>query len=286
MPKVLHRLLLAALALATIASAAPAQSASTGSNQDGFWARWFKRSDKSKAEQPHWITPLATTTPRLEQEFRYDVNWSQAIPGHPYTENYGNTKGLELIPLENVEVILGIPGYVVHNNPAVLNGWGDAQLLVKYRILSANAEHGDYILSAFLSSSFTTATNGNGNAKAIITPTIAYGKGWGMFDMQGTIAAAEPAGNTSAIGRTYTWNHTFQLHTMERIWPELEINQSWFSGGKNDGKEQTFLTPGVVFGRLPLTERLGLTLGTGVQIAVSKFHTSDHNLIFSMRFPF
>lgn len=282
-----QRFLLSLIVLTTVATTAVAQSGSSGStDHDGFWARWFKRSDKAKAEQPHWITPLATTTPRLEQEFRYDVNWSQAKPGGPYSESYGNTKGLELIPLDNFEVIIGIPTYVVHNNPAVKNGWGDAQLLVKYRILSANADHGDYILSAFLASSFPSAGYGNGQTNAIITPTIAYGKGWGMFDMQGTLSAAEPGGNTSSIGRTYTWNHTFQLHTLERIWPELELNQSWFSGGKNDGKEQTFVTPGVVLGRMPLTDRLGLTLGAGVQIAVSQFHTSDHNIIFSLRLPF
>ncbi|MFI5233857.1 MAG: hypothetical protein ACHQSE_15270 [Gemmatimonadales bacterium] len=281
------RFFLAFFVLTAAASTAAAQAASTtGSDHEGFWARWFKRSDHSKAEQPHWITPLATTTPRLEQEFRYDINWSQAKPGGPYSESYGNTKGLELIPFENVEVILGVPAYVVHNNPAVPNGWGDAQVLVKYRLFAGNAEHGDYILSAFLSSSFPSATNGNGQTNAIITPTLAYGKGWGMFDMQGTIGAAEPAANTSTIGRTYTWNHTLQLHTLERIWPELEINQSWFSGGKNDGKEQTFVTPGVVIGRMPLTGRVGLTVGAGVQIAVSQFHTSDHNIIFSMRFPF
>jgi hypothetical protein len=30
---------------------------------------------KTQAEQPHWITPVNTTTPRLEQEFRYDIQW-------------------------------------------------------------------------------------------------------------------------------------------------------------------------------------------------------------------
>jgi hypothetical protein len=104
--------------------------------------------------------------------------------------------------------------------------------------------------------------------------------------MQGTIGMADPAANTSTIGRTFTWNHTFQFHVMSKLWPELEVNQSWFSGGKNDGKEQTFLTPGVVLGRTALTDRLGLTVGAGVQIAVSQFHTSDHNIIFSLRFPF
>ena len=252
----------------------------------GFWSRWFERSEKSKAEQPHWITPLATTTPRLEQEFRYDVNWSQAKPGANYTENFGNTKGLELIPFEQVEIIAGIPGYVMHNNPAVQDGWGDFQLLVKYRLLAANESNGNYILTAFLSSSFPTATNKNGQPKSVITPTLAYGKGWGMFDMQGTIAAAEPAGETSAIGRTYTWNHAFQLRVATRFWPELEVNQNWFSGGKNDGKEQTFLTPGLVIGKMPLTDRVGVTLGAGVQMAVSQFHTANHNIIVSTRFPF
>lgn len=252
----------------------------------GFWARWFERSEKAKSEQPHWLTPNAMTTPRLEQEFRYDVDWAQARPGGVYTENYGNTKGLELIPLDRVEVIFGIPGYVVHNNPAVPNGWSDAQFLVKYRLLAANEQHGNYILTAFISESFTTGTNRNGQLKSIVTPTLAYGKGWGDFDMQGTIGVAEPVAKTSTIGRTYTWNHTFQVHVLTKVWPELEVNQSWFSGGKNDGKEQTFLTPGVVVGRTRLTDRLGLTVGAGVQIAVSKFHTNNHNIIASVRFPF
>jgi hypothetical protein len=28
---------------------------------------------ETRAEQPYWMTPLNTTTPRLEQEFRYDI---------------------------------------------------------------------------------------------------------------------------------------------------------------------------------------------------------------------
>ncbi len=37
-----------------------------------YFEQWFDRVDRTQAEQPHWITPLATTTPRLEEEFRYD----------------------------------------------------------------------------------------------------------------------------------------------------------------------------------------------------------------------
>jgi hypothetical protein len=277
-----------ALALVVICAFAPvgAQTVTAPANDGGHWSRWFERSERAKAEQPHWITPIATTTPRLEQEFRYDLSWSQARAGAPNTENFGNTKGLELIPFDRVEIIAGVPGYVVHNNATVPNGWADASLLVKYRIVAAPEETGSYILSAFLGTTFPTATNHNGQAKAIITPTLAYGEGWNLFDMQGTISVTEPVADAAIIGHTYTWNHTFQLHAQQRLWPELEVNQSWFSGGRNAGKAQTFLTPGIVLGRLPITDRVGLTLGAGVQVAVSQFHTSNHNTILSMRFPF
>src|SRR2546428_12814082 len=98
--------------LASSATVGHAQSAS-----DDFWSRWFERSDRSKSNQPHWVTPLATTTPRLEQEVRYDVVW-QRRPDGSTIENFGNGKGLELIPSDNVEVIVGIPAYVVHRPAA------------------------------------------------------------------------------------------------------------------------------------------------------------------------
>ena len=58
---------------------------------------------KLKAEQPHWVTPLATTTPRLEEEYRYDQFWQENAKGIT-TNNYDGGKGLELIPFEKVEV--------------------------------------------------------------------------------------------------------------------------------------------------------------------------------------
>ena len=47
-------------------------SSTLAAAQDGYFADWFARVDKSKGEQPHWVTPVATTTPRLEEEYRYD----------------------------------------------------------------------------------------------------------------------------------------------------------------------------------------------------------------------
>ena len=36
---------------------------------------WQARATRIQSEQPHWITPLVTVTPRPEQELRYDQFW-------------------------------------------------------------------------------------------------------------------------------------------------------------------------------------------------------------------
>ncbi|MGE5243500.1 MAG: hypothetical protein ACM3SQ_04665 [Betaproteobacteria bacterium] len=249
-----------------------------------YWENWLHRSDRAKAEQPHWITPLATTTPRLEQEFRYDVLWQQARPGAPYAENFGNGKGLELIPFDKVEVIVGVPPYIAHHNPSVEDGFGDLQFLVKYRLLAAGSGRGDYIVTAFMG--LSVPGGNSGQSRAIVTPTLAYGKGFGRFDVQGTVGAGLPAGDEARIGRTYTWNNAFQYRLFRRLWPEVEVNAAFFQDGPNAGRHQMFLTPGLVVGAIPLTGRLGLTVGAGVQIATTAFHTSTHNVVLSVRLPF
>ncbi len=95
------------------------------------------------------------------------------------------------------------PPYIVHSNPALKDGFGDWGFLLKYRIVAANEEHGNYILTAFFQATFPTGQYKNGSSKAIITPTIAYGKGFGRFDIQGTFGATLPTGNEAKIGRTF-----------------------------------------------------------------------------------
>jgi len=55
--------------------------------------------DATQAEQPHWMTPIATTTPRLEEEFRYD-QFFQKLGNGGTQDNFDGGKGLELIPAE------------------------------------------------------------------------------------------------------------------------------------------------------------------------------------------
>jgi len=255
------------------------------SAQDGYFADWFARVDQTKDEQPHWVTPIATTTPRLEEEYRYDQLWQTNAKGVT-TDNYDGGKGLELIPLEKVEVIFNVPPYLAHHDPNVSDGFGDLAFLVKYRLLSANEKHGNYILTAFLGWSLPTGQYKNGALHAVITPTLAYGKGLGNFDVQGTFGVGLPIADTNLVGRNYVWNNTFQYRVFRKLWPEVEMNSTFFQDGKNDGQKQNFATPGLVIGRLHFWGRVGFTFGAGYQIATTHFHTSNHNAILSIRFPF
>ncbi|MGB2664670.1 MAG: hypothetical protein WAK48_11735 [Candidatus Acidiferrum sp.] len=72
---------------------------SGSSSQGGFFHDWFFDGGRDQSEQPHWMTPLATTTPRLEQEFRYDIQ-TQPHNSGLVTDNFGASKGFEIIPLK------------------------------------------------------------------------------------------------------------------------------------------------------------------------------------------
>src|SRR5689334_24228207 len=104
--------LVAAFALSLTARADDAASDATASSVNS----WFATSDAAKESQPHWMTPVVTVTPRLEQEFRYDQSW-QDRPKDVTLDNWGGGKGLELIPTLNTEVIIGVPAYQVRDTP-------------------------------------------------------------------------------------------------------------------------------------------------------------------------
>jgi hypothetical protein len=259
-------------------------TASQPNQGDGFFHDWFAMVSETQSEQPHWITPLATTTPRLEQEFRYDIQ-TQPHNSGVVTDNYGVSKGLEIIPAKNFEVILAVPPYVV-NNPDSRDGFGDWQFLVKYRIAAQNEEHGNYILTAFFQMSFPTGEHQQGVSDPVITPTFAYGKGFGNFDVQGTLGISLPTGNTPTIGRDLLWNDTFQYKIFKKFWPETEVNLTRYFQGEHNGNTVVYLTPGLVLGRFKLWDRLSFTVGGGYEIAVTSFHPTNHISILSIRFPF
>lgn len=251
--------------------------------QQSFIANWQARATATQSAQPHWVTPLATTTPRLEQEFRVDFD-RQITPTHTDTWNYDGGKGLELIPARRIELLFNLPPYIQHNS-AVKDGAGDTALMMKYRIFARNEEHGNSIVTAFFAGSIPTGSYSNGSTDASVSPTLAFGKGFGRFDAQSTLGATLPVANTEKLGRPIAWNTAFQYHAGQNFFPEVEFNTTYYEGGPHDGQTQNFITPGLV-GRWKLHHRLGVTLGAGMQIATSTYHSYDHGLILSARMPF
>jgi hypothetical protein len=98
-------------------------------NAQEFLSGWFDPSDRAKAGQPHWMTPVVTVTPRLEQEFRTDFVIERTSVGSELV-NFANSKGLELIPSEHVELILNVPPSLQHNEARLHDGSGDVSFWV------------------------------------------------------------------------------------------------------------------------------------------------------------
>jgi len=255
---------------------------------------WFPRVTKIQSEQPHWANPLVTTSPRLEEQVRYDQFW-QANPHGIATDNFGGGKGLELIPLQNTEVKLGIPAWIAYNGHIVhsttkkevaTDGWVDETFLIKYRLLSANEEAGNYILTAFMGFSAPTGIHRNSSGHALFTPTLAAGKGFGDFDVQSTLGITFPNGGEDRLGWPLAWNTAFQYHIFKYLWPEVETNYTWFAQGTRTGQSQLFLTPGLLLGRFPIHGRVGLTIGAGYQVAVTHHPSYNNAVILSARITF
>lgn len=261
---------------------------STGNPVVDYFKDWFPRVTRIQSEQPHWITPLATVTPRLEEEYRYDQSWETLPTGnHASVDNYGTSKGVELIPFDPVEVIIGIPSYLEQNRPAKY-GWADETFLVKYRILTGNEEHGDYILTAFMGLSVPSGSDTFSSHHYDFTPTIAAGKGWGNFDVQSTLSFSVPDNGFvhTGAGNSLAWNTAFQYHVHKYFWPEVEANYTYWPSGVDEGRNQLLLTPAIMIGRIPIHNRIGLTFGLGCEFPVTGNALIHRNIVLSGRIPF
>jgi hypothetical protein len=78
-----------------------------------------------------------------------------------------------------------------------------------------------------------------------------------------------PLAHEQTIGTAVLTNVTFQYHIQRYFWPEFELNDTYFADGLRGGKNQLFLTPGIVFGRFVIHDRVTFSLGGGYQFAVS-----------------
>jgi hypothetical protein len=281
-------------AIAATGSQVAAQSEASSDPFTTVVDAWTATVQAAQASQPSWITPLATTTPRLEQEFRFDQDFETLIKGKGAIDVYDGGKGLELIPTEHTEVIITMPPYQVRTGTEPSSGLNDwPGILLKYRIISGNAKSGDYIVSVFAQYGLPTGALVLTNHNDVFTPTLAVGKGLGDFDIQATIGEAIPIHDNSNAGRSIPTNITVQYHISRLLWPEIEMNRTDWIGGQRGARSQTYITPGLIVGRIVLNKRSKLIIGAGYQTAVSRVYapgpitpTFNHNWLLSARVTF
>lgn len=99
--------------------------------------------------------------------------------------------------------------------------------------------------------------------------------------------ASLPVMDTATLGRTIVWNTATQAHLMKYLWPEVEFNATYFKGGPNDGRNQAFATPGLLFThKLRPAETKSRLCTCIAQIVTSHFHSYNHEIAVTTRLFF
>lgn len=285
----MRRKVQAALAAAVVlcCGARPSQA----DDLDDFFDGWGARAHAAMDSQPRWAPPINTPSPRLTQVVRYDQYW-QSTGAPASLDNFGAGKGVEIIPFDTTSFTFNFPPYNERGKKGAASGWADwPVVLVKQRLASAAPADGDYILTGYLTVQAPVGASAFTNHAWVITPGLGFGKGWGDFDIEGSLTVALPTAHAATIGTAIATNLTAQYHLGRYFWPEVELNDTTWSGGPRDGLNQLFMTAGAVFGNVPLFDNYGLGIGAGYQFALTSRDiaapaltpTYDHNWILTVR---
>jgi hypothetical protein len=269
------------------ASTQRARSQQSASPRPSFKDRFFAHNYAATKVQPTWPTPLFEPDPRLTQYYRYSVS-SQYSAAGTHTVSLGNNRGGGIVAFNRVEFDFLPPAYIQHHTAAA-DGFGDCTALVKYRMTSGNAQHGNYIVSAILNHTFASSPK-NGAATDSWTPTVAGGVGFlHRFNAESTIGGTMPTGKIAKQGRSIVWNSLINARLTPHTHFEIENNATFCFSGTHDGKIQNFVTPGLFYipkGKDWKPTHPYLVFDAGMQIATSGFHNYNHNVIAEMRVLF
>ncbi len=243
-----------------------------GSAIASYFDDWSRRVTYARSTQPAWSSPLVTTTALLEERLRYDVQY-QSVGNGSSTINIGGGKGVDLIVSETQEIQIGDLPYIIHDTPngkQAYSGFGDWPVFrFKQRLASSPEDQGDYIVSAWLQVQVPTGIEQTSTKSFTLLPTLGFGKGWGPVIVQATVGATIPTAYGTKLGTQINTNIALQYHLLKPLWPQLEVNWSYWANGQRAGLNSIYLTPGIVIGKFSLTDRLKFTFGVGYQWTVT-----------------
>lgn len=239
------------------------------------------------AVQPSWMAPLVQTDARLAQAVRVSVSkstWSNAE-----TISYGGNHGFSLLAGTHLQIDLDPPSFFRNHSATQHDGFGNVGSQLKWRIVSGNAQHGNFAVSARAYYAFAPRIYENQALTSFVAPAVMAGKGMGRFAVISQIGGILPTGKIAQQGRGIEWNTTAQVHATSKLWLDVENNALFNFAGPFDGKTQNFVTPAAFY--MVKRKEWGpvhpvLVFDAGMQIATSGFYFYNHNLITEMRMLF
>ena len=254
------------------ASVPPAPARVDEAGIGGFLGEWARTVAAARATQPSWSSPVVTTTGLLEQRVRFDIQ-QQNAKGGQQTTGFDGGRGVDLIVGPTTEIQIAAAPYLTRTAP---DGKGDASgladwpfLRLEQRLASSPASAGNYVLTAWVQAQAPTGIAPFGSHAWTFQPTLAFGKGWGDFDIQGTVSATLPASRDAVLGHPMQSNVAFQYNLWTLLWPELEVSWTYYPDGARGGRNTVYLAPGLVVGKIPLAHDLYATFGAAYQAAVT-----------------
>jgi hypothetical protein len=284
-----------ALSAFCLASAHPAAAQSSfyqrpradNAATSSFYQRFRAHNAGMAAYQPSWMAPLCQADTRIGQGIKFSVANLQTNGTRQIV--YGNGHGFSTILANRFQLDFNPPSYFRNHSATAPDGFSNASAQVKVRIASGNAQHGNYAFTAVLFHAFAPRGYQNGYLSSVYFPKLGYGRAFGRFNIQSMFDGQLPTARIYAQGRAVDWNTAAQLHPTAHIWLNLENNATFFYAGPNDGKRENFLTP-VAFYQIRRSSwsptHALVTFDAGMQIATTRYHQFNHNLITEMRIGF
>jgi hypothetical protein len=272
------------LSLAWAAVAVLVCQSCVGWAQESYYQQ-IRLHNVSMAEvQPSWMTPLMQSDAKLGQAMRVSVaNYTMA--GN-HVLNYGNGRGISMIAGRRFQIDMNPPSFFRNHSSSAPDGFGNAATQVKYRIVSGNAAHGNFAVSALLYHAFAPRIQQNMLATSYYAPYVNVGKGFGRFAVISNIGGFLPTGKISEQGRAVEWNTTAQFHATAHTWFDIENETAFFHAGPFDGLTQSFVTPSAFVSirrKSWKPEHAYFVLAAGEQISATSFHLWNHNVVTEMR---
>jgi len=247
--------------------------------------------EMKKVQPGNWQTPLVTTSAALCQSYRFEAT-RQIVPAGTSTWNVGNGRGFALILSNRMEFDTSVPNFAEHNDGKTADGFGDYSITGKTRLISGNADNGNYVVTAVVGQTFSTGLDKNGAIAPTRSYTLAGGKGFGPLNVQSAAGVTVPGSvGVPTIGYPVAWNSVIQDRVASKVWVELENNLTVYNSGTHNGKKQNFVTPGVIVSGLRPsswgeTNHKSFTVGAGMQIATTSYHANNHNLVLDFKMAF